>query len=236
MKYLNKMILVLCILTIFFITAFNFNTYQSKYISSDIKVLESIKLQIQNYLYNIKNERLQQNLYCDNPFTHLEKIDEKNINNPFDDMVLYFETEKYKKIYTDYNLMEKFINEDTSNLKEYLIYMPIMDNNGMKGTASIKESNIANQYDVDSVLISDDNTDVLIDNETIFKNINSFLEEKQTKNVMLFYGKMNLGSFDTIVAYIQTENNLKYIMPIQSNASMIGLEQCKLYDANVFLP
>jgi len=39
MKYLNKMILVLCILTIFFITAFNFNTYQSKYISSDIKVL-----------------------------------------------------------------------------------------------------------------------------------------------------------------------------------------------------
>lgn len=53
---------------------------------------------------------------------------------------------------------------------------------------------------------------------------------------MLFYGKMNLGSFDTIVAYIQTENNLKYIMPIQSNASMIGLEQCKLYDANVFLP
>ena len=74
MKYLNKMILVLCILTIFFITAFNFNTYQSKYISSDIKVLESIKLQIQNYLCNIKNEKLQQNLYCDNPFTHLEKI------------------------------------------------------------------------------------------------------------------------------------------------------------------
>ncbi len=74
--------------------------------------------------------------------------------------------------------MEKFINEDTSNLKEYLIYMPIMDNNGMKGTAIIKESNIANQYDVDSVLISDDNTDVLIDDETIFKNINSFLEEK----------------------------------------------------------
>ena len=62
------------------------------------------------------------------------------------------------------------------------------------------------------------------------------LEEKQTKNTMLFYGKMNLGSFDTIVAYIQTDNNLKYIMPIQSNASMIGLEQCKLYDANVFLP
>lgn len=151
-------------------------------------------------------------------------------------MVLYFETEKYKKIYTDYNLMEKFINEDTSSLKEYLIYMPIMDNNGMKGTAIIKESNIANQYDVDSVLIPDDNTDVLIDDETIFKNINSFLEEKQTKNTMLFYGKMNLGSFDTIVAYIQTENNLKYIMPIQSNASMIGLEQCKLYDANVFLP
>ena len=179
MKYLNKMILVLCILTIFFITAFNFNTYQSKYISSDIKVLESIKLQIQNYLCNIK---------------------------------------------------------DTSSLKEYLIYMPIMDNNGMKGTAIIKESNIANQYDVDSVLIPDDNTDVLIDDETIFKNINSFLEEKQTKNTMLFYGKMNLGSFDTIVAYIQTENNLKYIMPIQSNASMIGLEQCKLYDANVFLP
>lgn len=248
MKYKKIIVAISGSILAFSMTGLAFGAYKLDNVSAAQKISENTKLEIQNYLNEVKNESadLLQNSDSFHNSADLEEVDKRNAEDineaentedKYSPTISSFKEDEAKKVYTEFDLLEKFIEEGNIDENKYAIYVPIVNNSGIKGAAIMEKAVTTNQLEARAMVIPDGNVDVLLDNEIIFENINTFLNDKERQTIKtVFYGDMKLGSMFTIVAYIQLENDEKYVMPIQSNASLFGLEQGKIYDAETFLP